>query len=111
MAVSTILGDKIIQYTIEQDYADWMRLVKRGHSAALDINGLKNLPAGSTTICRTPEDFLPCVTPVYQDFHILRSADVNIRVYIGDPYISIYNYGSAITSNSNTRFYLSYVSY
>ena len=93
---------------LEQNIADHIFIHRTGHTVGFRMDGLKSLQTGNTVVCNTPSFAVP-IYPVYEDFDITRVDDVpvKVRVYIGNE-IRIYNYGNAITKNSNIQIYISY---
>lgn len=84
---------------------------RRSGIVSIDIGSISSLAAGSVQIGTLPEGWRPVAT-VYGDFGIPSSSSITnpIRVIVGiDGKLSIYNYGSAISSTKNYAIHIVYL--
>lgn len=86
------------------------KLVRNGGIAMLSIVNIQSLPAGNTTICTLSSGWRPASEVAHTFNAPAASSSSDLRVYITTAgVLSIYNYGSAITSPSNKSLTLCYV--
>lgn len=109
--INLLVAEELNTGTVSGNYTTF-KIWRFGKTVTITAIGPKNLPAGQTNLVTLPEGWRPPYDIIFmtQNPTVPGSTNYTLRYGIAaNGLVSVYNYGAAITSNSNSSGAITYI--